>query len=462
MSLRTQALRGGTYLAMRQAIGMVLSVGGVLLLTRAIGPEQYGLYAAATSIFTYVQNLTQLGLAVYLVRREGEEVLEVYHQAFTLLLILGLGGMLLGLLGRPLLEGWVRLEGFGFVSQVMFLGLPVALVSQVPLARLERNLDYKRVAMVELWNQLFYYVVALPLALQGAGVWAPVTGWWAAQIQAIGLFYWSAGYRPRFCWNPALIKQMINYSLGYSASIWVWQLRSLVNPLLVSRYAGAEAVGYVALAIRLVEVLSFVKTATWRIAIATLARLQGDRVRLLKAVTEGMGYQILALGPLLVGLAWVGPWLLPLLFGPRWLPVMTVYPFIALSYLSNVVFNMHSSALYVLQRNWGVTVFHLVHIVLFAGAALLLLPRLGLVGYGWAEVVALGSYGVIHIYLLRDIGSPNYQLAGLWWGAFALALFARFLGWWVALGLVAVALWPDTQQKLGDYIKSLRGAKHEG
>jgi hypothetical protein len=47
------------------------------------------------------------------------------------------------------------------------------------------------------------------------------------------------------------------------------------------------------------EILSFVKIATGRISIATLARLQGNRERRLKAVSEGMGLQILALGPLL-------------------------------------------------------------------------------------------------------------------------------------------------------------------
>ncbi|MBD2128166.1 hypothetical protein NDI39_18060 [Microcoleus sp. ZQ-A2] len=47
------------------------------------------------------------------------------------------------------------------------------------------------------------------------------------------------------------------------------------------------------------EILSFVKIATGRISIATLARLQGNRERRLKAVSEGIGLQILALGPLL-------------------------------------------------------------------------------------------------------------------------------------------------------------------
>ncbi len=457
-SLRTQVLRGGTFLVIRQGLGVIIGLGGVLLLTRAIGPEKYGLYAACLNIFGYVQSLSQLGIEIFVVRREGEEDSQVYHQAFTLLLLLGLGGMLLSLLGLPLLSQWVRLDGFSSVAGVIFLGLPLVLLSQVPLARLERRLDYKRVAVIELGSQLVYYLVALPLAFQGAGVWAPVAGWCTQQIQTVGLLFVISRYRPRLCWNPDLIKQMLSYSVGYSASSWVWQLRNLVNPLVVGRYAGAEAVGYVALAIRLVEVLSFVKGATWRLSIAALGRLQGDPIRLGKAVSEGMSLQILALGPLLVAASWVSPLILPLLFGDRWLPVIQIYPFIALSYLSNAMFNLHSSVLYVLQKNWEVTAFHVAHIILFAGASLLLVPRLSsIVGYGWGEVVALGSYAVIHIFVVRNISSPDYRLPMLWWSASAAALFVYQLGWWSALGLVVIAFLPSTYQQIGYYIKSLRG-----
>lgn len=457
MNLRTKVLRGGTFLVLRQGLGVIIGLGGVLLLTRAIGPEKYGLYAAILNVFTYFQSISQLGIEIYVVRREGEEDSQVYHQAFTLLLLLGLAGTLLSLLGLPLLQNWLRLEGFRSAASVVFLGLPLVLASQVPLARLERKLDYRRVALIELSSQLIYYLVALPLAFQGAGVWSPVAGWWTQQVLTIGLLYLGASYRPRFYWNQDLVKQMLGYSVGYSASTWVWQLRNLVNPLIVGRYAGAEAVGFVALAIRIVEVLSFVKNATWRLSIAALAHLQGDPTRLAKAVTEGMSLQILALGPLLVGVSWVSPWIIPQLFGSHWLPVVQIYPFIALSYLSNAMFNLHSSVLYVLRRNWEVTAFHAVHIALFAGTALLLLPRLGLVGYGWAEVAALASYALIHVFVVQNINSPDYRLPMLWWAALSAALFVHQIGWWIALGLVVVALLPSTHKQIRHFIHSLRG-----
>lgn len=458
MSLRTQVTRGGTYLVLRQGLGMIIGLGGVLLLTRTIGPEKYGLYTAAFGIFWYLQTICQLGIEVYLVRREEEEELKAYHQAFTLLLLLGIGGVLLGLLGLPLLEDWVNLPGFRPVVKTMFLGLPVVLITQVPLAKLERNLDYKRVALIELCNQLVFYLVALSLAFRGYGVWAPVAGWWVQQLQALGLFYGSTKYSPRLIWNVDLVKSMLSYSLSFSASMWVWHLRTLINPLVVGRYAGAEAVGYVALAVRIVEILSFAKSISWRLAIATLARVQGDKPRLVKAVTEGMSLQLLALGPLVVGFGWVAPWLLPLLFGPQWAPALQVYPFIALAYLSNAIFNLHSSVLYVLKRNWQVTAFHTFHVVLFAGSALLLIPRFGLIGYGWAEAIALISYSLIHLYVSRHVGSPDYRLILLWWAAFGAALFVFQLNWWAAIGLVVVALWPGTHQQIHNYIKTLRGA----
>ncbi|WP_201447883.1 oligosaccharide flippase family protein [Calothrix sp. PCC 7507] len=450
-------MSGGLYLALRQSIGMVISLGGVLLLTRLIGPEKYGLYAATFGIFWYLQTVCQLGIEIYLVRHEGEEKLQIYHQGFTLLLLLGIGGMGISLLSIPLIQSWVRLPGFSAIAQVMFLGLPLVLLGQVPAARLERNLDYRKVALIELANQIIFYLIALPLAFQGWGVWAPVMGWWFQQVQSTGLLYWASRYSPRLYWNPSLVKQMLAYSLGFSTSIWIWYARSLVNPLLVGRFAGAEAVGFVAIAIRLVEVLGFVKAATWRLAIATLAKFQGDQYRLLNAVTEGMGLQILALGPLLVAFAWVAPYLMPLLFGDQWSPVIAIFPFIALGNLTNALFNMHSSTLYVLQRNWEVTIFHLVHVTLFVGATALLVPHLGLVGYGWAEIVALLSYGVIHLYLVRSVGNPVYDMPGLWWAALAAALFVHPLGWWTSLGLVAVICLPATHCKLREYVKSIRG-----
>src|SRR5215203_986606 len=110
---------------------------------------------------------------------------------------------------------------------------------------------------------------------------------------------------------------------------------------------------------------------------------------------------------------------------------------------------MDSSALYVLEKNWKVMVFHLLHIVLFAGSALLLVPYLGLRGYGWAEIVALPSYILLHIWVVAYIGRPRYTHAGIWFTAWAIPLVSsQLLGAWTAISIMAPLLWPGTRREL--------------
>lgn len=460
MSLRADVLKGGVYLAVRQGLGMALSLVAVLLVPRTIGPGPYGTYAAAMGMATFAYNLAQVGIGVYLIRREGEAEVGDYHQAFTLLLGTSLVMVLLSTPLAALLAWWTGIADLAPVVRAVFLTLPLQLLPLVPLAQLERALAYRTVALVELSGQAGFLLVAVPLALMGAGVWAPVAGWWAQQAVVFALLYRFAGYRPRLLLDPVRARAMLVYSLGYSASIWVWQLRSLVNPLVVGRFAGPEAMGVVALAVRLVEMLSFVKSATWRLSIAALARLQGDRARVLLALEEGMRLQVLALGPLHFAFSLVGPPILAQVFGSRWHGVVEVYPFVALGVLVNALFALHSSALYVYRENWAVAWFHLVHVVLLFLAAAVLVPRLRLVGYGWAEVVALISYVVIHSQLSRRVGRPTYGLAGWWTLAFGLGLFWPLAGPVAGVLLALVMLWPGTWRALRGYWRTLRGVAH--
>lgn len=458
MSLRSQVLRGSLYLVMREGFGMVLSIAAMLLITRSIGPEQYGIFAAAYGLTSFLQNFGHLGVGVYLVREAKDDRPALFHQASTLFVLLGTLLIAVFALCAPMIEQWSRLQGMSSILQALLLFSMPFLLAQVPMAKLERNLQFKQVAWVELLGQVLYCAIAIPLAMKGWGAWAPTIGWCAQQFQSWILLSVCARYVPKLHWDRHLMRDMLGYSLGISTSSWVWYLQVLVSPLVVGRFAGEASVGYIALATRLVEVLGFAKNATYRISISALSKVQDDRDRLRRAVTEGMGLQVLALGPLLVGASWLGPILLPKLFGPEWTPVMTVYPFIALCYLSNALFNLHSSVLYVLKQTWQVTYFHCAYVVVFVVGSIALVPHFQHIGYGMAQCIAIVTYGLIHRSLQQAIRSPNYRMALVWWLGFAVALFPAFLGWWVAAVLAVVLVLPQTRDHITGYVQTLRGA----
>lgn len=456
--LRQLVVRGGKYLVFRQGAGVLIGLVGILLLTRVIGPSQYGVYAGALAIVVFAAGIGRLGVEVFLVRREEPPDSAVYGQAFTLLLVSGLLLAGISLLSLPLLRAWTLSDGNVAPIRTLFLVVPLMLLHQPAFAVLERKLDFRTVAYVELAGQLSFYAVALPLALLGAGVWAPVAGFWVWQTCLLTGAYATARFRPRLVWSLPLIRELLSYGFRFSAASWLWELRMLVNPLIVGHFLGAASVGHVSLAMRFVEVLSVVRAATYRLSIAALARVQNDHARLRRIIEEAMTLQILGVAPLLA-VGSVMLWFLPLILGEQWEPVRVIFPFLALSSLLNAVFNMHSSALYVLKRNKDVALFHLAYVALFAGSAFLLVPLVGAVGYGLGELVAVAAYFVIHRKLTRVV-PLTYRHTARWLFGLAPGMFAVLLprpwAFILAVPTVVLMLLPSSRRLLRGYASQFR------
>ncbi|TBH21909.1 oligosaccharide flippase family protein [Thermus thermamylovorans] len=439
MGLRRQILLGGTALALRQGIGMLLSLANLFFVIRIIGPDAYGIFAIAAAISIFAIQVLSLGIGVYLIRHP-QLTRDRLDQAFAYLVLAGGASLLLApVFSHGVLHlASISLQAFWPIT-ALFALIPIQLLALVPLSQLERRLDYPVVARVELLGQVVALSLAIPLALAGKGVWAPVVGVWGQQTLLLVGYWLRFPYRPRWTWRGSLLKEMVAYGLGYSASAWAWQVRLPLVLTLVGRYVGTDAAGLVAMAVRIVEPLAFLNGIGWRISIPLLGRLQGDRRSLLRGVEEGALVQTLAVGSVFLVFTLVSPLVLPWLLGPAGDLVLKVLPYVALGYLFNATFSLHSSALYVLRYNLDVFLFHLAHMGLLGITLAWGLPSFGLLGYGLAEVLALLSYALIHLFLLRRVG-PLSLWEPLGWAIFlGLALFAPHAGLW-ALGPLGVWL----------------------
>lgn len=437
---RAAVLQGGTLLFGRQMISIVLKFIGVLLISRVLGPDRYGSYVAAFGIYQYALSLGQAGLGVCLLRYDGQLSEDHYGVSYTLLAMMA--GVLM--LGIELLTGWlapfVNVAGFDDVLRILILAIPLQVLSIPATARLERALNYRSLAAMDVTGQLFYYAVATALVLTDHGAVALAFAWIVQQGVSCAMAHAMSRSRPSFRWRNTIARHLLAYSFSFSVQNWIWQARSLINPLIVGPALGAGAVGIVGMTIGILEMLSILKTIAWRLSVAVLRRVVDDRPRLLRAVTQGMELQTLAIGTILLGFAWFGQWIIPLVFGPRWLPVLSIYPYVALSYLSMAPFNMHTATMSVLNRNWPLAVYHTLHVALFAGVAALAVPAIGIRGYGLGEIATLPAYLLLHRFF-QAIGTPDYRLTALWWLGTAIGLFWRELGpWAIAAPFVALCV----------------------
>ena len=420
--LSAQTIRGGAYFAARYGLGVFVSLGNMLVMTRWIGPHNYGVFITAIGLAAFLSTLARAGLDTYLVRSESVPDKNTYDIASTLILSISVGLMLAGAALAPPLIHWYGSREFVLPYLVLLFTIPLTGLSGVPIAKLERKLDFGNVAGIELGGQLLGLLTAALLAWGGAGVWAPVFGQVTWQIYVLIAACVSAQLFPRPRFESGEARAMLAFGIGLTASLRTWQLRTLINPLLVGRFAGAEGVAFVALALRIAEALGTLRLAAGRMAIAALSRLQDKREEFRSTLEGAMRLQIIILGPLLCAFSLAGPLVIRHVMGARWMPSLAVYPFVAAGVLANSVYNLQASALFVLGRQWTVMWSYLTHVALLGVGTHLLLPRLGLAGYGWAELLACVAYFLIHSGLGRMV-TISYRRTLPWLVSFLTVLF---------------------------------------
>ncbi len=233
-------------MTLRQVCGIALNLGGALLITRLLGPAEYGIFGGAARVVLAVFALVQSGTAVHLVKFRPEAPLDqaLIGTATASLAISGVLAAAVVSLFAPLLSVWTGIPAIAGAIVAMAWMLPLALVTLVPQVLLERRLSFHGVAKAELLATVVgNYAVAVPLAWRGHGFWSAIYGWMAQQATLAVALHALARHWPRTCWNRDRAREVWGFGLRYSLSIAIWQGRNLAVPLLVSRYAGAAGLG---------------------------------------------------------------------------------------------------------------------------------------------------------------------------------------------------------------------------
>jgi len=457
-------LQGSVYLTIRNGVSMLLSLIGSLLITRIIGPENYGLFTAASGIWSYLQSLASISIIAYLVREQSLDYIKRFHLAFWWLLGMGIGGAVIAssaVVVASAVSG--RDNDFARIAVSLLIGLPTALVSAVPQALLERNLDYRALAAVQITAQVSTYLVAIPMAQLGFGAWALVGGFWSGQVvQVIGYFV-VARYRPRWYWHRADWKQMMHYSVSQSLSVWLYNLRDLAPSLILFPLAGERAMGYYSLANRLVSMLGFLYSTAGQITFAAFARIQEDKVRFTQAIQEAVEYLVVLLGVVFGVFAAVVGWLATVMLGSKWDSslIQQLCIVMASRVLLSSVFGVQTQALYVIGQNWLKVRANLAYAISLAAASVVLV---GTAPVSLAPLMLVVADHIAHMptywYDLhgvrRYIGRVDYRLIVLWLAAALAALFAPLLGYWLYAVAGGLLLHPMSLRRLQTIIHAFK------
>jgi len=318
MGLGKRALIGIGWISVATYTGVVISFGGNVLLARLLGPDDFGIYALASSMLMIVFMVSAFGSQEAIVQCRNEGLQNFIPTAFWM--TIGLGIILAGvgtLLGLYLQSIHSRTIGLLIVSLswVNFLNM----IGNAYGAILQRELHYKPIAILGIIATFISFCIAVIAAYFKGGVWSLFLREGIQAFLMLVGFMWFTGYRLPFAFDK-------------QASIWVWNfgwkimgagisesLLTSVDKLAIGTFLGTITLGYYSLAYRLTVLgHQFSQGIVSSVSYSTFAAIQKDSRRLC-LVFEKL-YFWLFRWTLLLGLViWFGGnALVVLVYGPQW------------------------------------------------------------------------------------------------------------------------------------------------
>ncbi|MGZ6694972.1 MAG: oligosaccharide flippase family protein, partial [Solirubrobacteraceae bacterium] len=194
--METKALRGLPWAVMSYAVTKVVALLVTVVLARLLQPSDFGLVALATLAIGTLMIFNDLGLGATLVVRQdlGRRAqgtlltLMLLMAVVVALVVAALSGVAASALGEPRLQGLL-----------LVLAISVALSGPAWFfdAQLQRELEFRLRFIARSIESGVYAVVAIGLAVAGAGVWSLVIAQVAGILTSVVVAFLLVPYRVR-------------------------------------------------------------------------------------------------------------------------------------------------------------------------------------------------------------------------------------------------------------------------
>jgi len=317
--IASRALRGGFFLGVRQVLVHGANLLGVVALARMLSPAEFGTVVIALFLLGALASVSALGLGTSLVQRSAapsaldERVVLTAQQLVAIVLAVALW-VVAPYLTLQLVRPGVEAELFRAVALATLL-FPL---QTVPVARLERQLRFGRLALIEVVQALAYNLVAVLLVWWGAGTRAVAAALLVRALLAALLAQLASPWRIGFAFEATRLRALARFGIPFQAATWVSLVKDSLTPILLGATAGAAAVGFVDWAQTIATYPTLALMILQRLYVPAFARVQDRPQELTRLVERAIQATNAIAAPIaVVTLVLIGP-IIELVFGARW------------------------------------------------------------------------------------------------------------------------------------------------
>lgn len=418
MTLKHRVFSAVRWTSSVAVVRTLLQLAQMAVLARLLAPEDYGLMAMVAVVLGFATVFTDMGLNSAYVQRQ-EVTAAQRSSLFWLNVAMGGGLTLLVFSSSTLITnffGDARLTPLLMFASIIFV--VIAIGQQVKVTA-EKALDFRPVALVEIFAAGVAFMVAVIAAYAGWGVYALIFG---AIMNAftgtlLAWLFLSRGWRPmwRFHWDD--VRSFLGFGGALVAHNIVNEFNRTIDLLMGGRMLAASALGLYSLPRQLMfQIQGLVNPIITRVGFPLIAKVQDDIPKVRSVYLKTVNMTASTNAPIYIGVAFFAPEIITIMLGDKWLAATDLLRLLAIWGFLRSTGNPVGSLLLGMGRaklalQWNLVILCLLPPVLWIGS------HYGTIGLAWSLLVfTIVMFVPGWFVLVRPLCKPSlldYSIAAL-------------------------------------------------
>lgn len=316
--------------AFLQGIGLI----SALILSAFLSPDDFGIYGIVTQLIGLLVFFSDIGLAAALIQKKEEPTTSDYRSAFTIQQILAWLIVLacLGIAAFPPVAQKLGQAGI-WVLLSLAISFPLASLKTIPSIILERKLDFNKLVIPQIFEQIVFNFLLIYLAWNGWGVSSYAYAILARSIVGVLVMWWLQRWPFGIGINLAATKAMLSYGVKFQLNDFLARIKDQLFFLVLGAFLPLRDFGFMQWA-KNWSMYPYNLTVQNIMAVTfpTFSRLQHDMTLLRKAIEKSIFFISLTIFPILVAMAiLIGPLTMVIEKYQKWQPSVPSFILFALS-----------------------------------------------------------------------------------------------------------------------------------
>lgn len=334
-----KARKGVKWTALQIIARNVLSLGTTAVLARLLTPEDFGLIGMVATLTALLMVFSDMGLSWATIQRQSLSRIQVSN-LFWINLVVGTALWAICIIFSPLVASFYDQPKLTAVTAVLGAGFLLSGLAAQPIALLNRSMNYKAVAKIEVFSITAGAIAALYAAYIGLGYWALVIqGLTSGSVRAILAIKMSKInlYGPK---RNVDTFSLVSFGGTLAVNGLLIYIARNLDSVLIGKYWGAEELGYYNRAYFLMLLPSMLATGVLtNLMVPSLSAFQNDLERFGNAYRKALTLVALIGCPMALGLALTADEMVNLIYGDQWQPVVPILLWLSIASVTQPLYN---------------------------------------------------------------------------------------------------------------------------